>query len=88
MDREFPPSVLTQPPPRGQRGCCSLGPHASCYFCLKLPEAGRVQTRPGGPLSDGSGQRAVACPVSSPPLSFLTPPPPSLPLKGQEITMC
>lgn len=80
------PSVLTQPPPRGQRGR-SLGPHASCYFCLKLREAGRVQRRPGGPLSDGSGQRAVACTVSSSPLSFLTPPP-SLPLKGQEVTMC
>ncbi|XP_010860368.1 PREDICTED: homeobox protein GBX-2 [Bison bison bison] len=32
----------------------------SANFCIKLQETGRVRRRPGGPLSDGSGQRAVA----------------------------
>lgn len=43
-----------------------------------------MQRRPGCPLSDGSGQRAVAGTVSSSPLSFLTPPPLLHPSKARK----
>lgn len=75
MDPEFPHRSSTSPHPRDKAGnLLGLAPPATSPDAA---EAGRVRGRHGGPLSDGSGQRAVACTASSS-LSFLTLPPPLL----------
>lgn len=85
------PSVLKQPwTPGKQKGMFSWASGPSCILLLQLSEAGRARGKHVGPLSDGSGQRAVASAVSSSPLSFshAPPPPTAALLKAQEITMC